>query len=115
MKFSNCDYSEENFNCDVAKFIEFLSQLIDKLPGPKHPALRFYEARKQKGFKLMSEKYNVSNPVRKSLRKRTERQAQYEYQITQFLYYNQRRKAVRKFFNNNQTNPISINIDLAYN
>lgn len=114
-KFETTDYKNEmDFSEDVSEFSKFLSKFPDVLPGPKHPARKFYEARKRKGFQLTNEKFSTTNPQRKSLRKKVNRKAEYEYQITQFYYFNQRRKAVRRIYERNRENSSAIDIEAAY-
>lgn len=89
--------NEDTFGNMVENFGTFLANSLDYLPGPKHPAKKYYEARKKKGFRRSTDSYKKStNPQRSSKRRKEQRKAEYEYQVTQFLYYNQRRKAVRR-------------------
>ena len=74
----------------------FLSSSINLLPGPKHPASKYYHARKT-GLAIKPKIHcsKTSNPERSTKRLRDKRRAKYAYDKAQFEYYNQRRKVVR--------------------
>jgi uncharacterized protein YaaW (UPF0174 family) len=115
-KFQNNQMCDEIWDRTIEEFQTYLAQAIHKLPGPKHPAQLYYEARKKGLIKPQNRKYNESsNPTRKSKREKERRKARYEYQITQYLYYNQRRKAVRKVLNENKQIQCKVDIKDVYN
>lgn len=98
--FQNVE-NERDFNNKIETFSKFLSKAIYLRPGPKHPATRYYEARKTKrACNTQSNFGQSSNPMRRTKRGREKRKAQYQYQLSQFLFYNQRRKAVRRILKN---------------
>lgn len=98
------------FNTYVNDFATFLSESIYLLPGPKHPAYKYIEARKAKKNGVLQRSYQQhSNPQRKSKRDKEKRINKYKYDEIQFLYYNQRRKAIRKVVNK-ETPVCKINI-----
>ena len=112
-KFS-IDSSEEIFNDQIKEFMIFLSEAIDYLPGPKHPARKYYEARKQKkNFNSQRIYKNTSNPERATKRDRQKRKNKYLYEKTQFDFYNQRRKAVRTVLNSAKPS-CKLDIDTVY-
>lgn len=114
-KFESTEYTNEgSFSSDISEFSNFIAKFPEMLPGPKHPARRYYEARKRKGFQLRNEKFSNSNPQRKSFRKRVNRKAIYEYQITQYYFFNQRRKAVRRIYEKNKENSSVVDVNAAY-
>ena len=95
------DMSDDEFNVLIEEFLSFLAAAVHILPGPKHPAQKYYEARKNKCDVINQQSYKQSsNPQRATKRDREKRKGKYKYQLTQFLYYNQRRKALRQIFGN---------------
>ena len=100
-KFSE-DLSQDSFHKLVEDFLSFLSSAIHMLPGPKHPASKYYELRKKKSFMNTQRSYqNSTNPERSTKRDRLKRQSKYKYEATQFYFYNQIRKVIRNVFNDN--------------
>ena len=110
-KFQNMSNNNDVFCSMVKEFSIFLARAIHLLPGPKHPAVRYFEARKQKkAFNNQKNYKNHSNPERASKRERERRREKYLYQKTQFQYHNQRRKAVRSILHdNNEVCKVDIN------
>jgi hypothetical protein len=90
-------------------FVEFRN-IIKLLPGPQHPASKFYEARKKKQqFQSDHRTFSTTtNPQRKSKRERQRRKEQYNYDLCQFLYYNQRKKLVQRIINTQGYEPCKI-------
>ena len=85
------------FDTIVEEFLSFLASAIDVLPGPRHPARRYYHLRKKKSATNNQRTYQTSsNPERATKRDREKRKATYNYQLAQFHFYNQRRKAIRQ-------------------
>ncbi|KAJ4432625.1 hypothetical protein ANN_21248 [Periplaneta americana] len=97
-------YKDDNFS-------QFLANAITLLPGPKHPARKYYEARQDKRLLNNHRSYEQSsNPERATKRDREKRRSKYMYQLTQFQYFNQRRKAVHSTLRqNNQRCTINVN------
>ena len=82
----------ENITKDVMQF--FVHQ-ITELPGPQHPAVKYYKSRKLRN----NCKYHydsTSNPRRKAIRKKEQNKEKYEYEMAQYNFYNQRRKIAHK-------------------
>ena len=107
------EMDEINFNTNVSQFVEFLSDATDFLPGPKNPAKRYIEARKKRKLCNDNNKQykNSTNPQRASKNERLRRKAQFEYEKTQFEYFYQRWKAVRKVLDKNAKSVPSAGID----
>ena len=83
------------------------------LPGPKNPTSKYYEARKRGKFKNNNQQYSTSsNPQRASKNDREKRKAKFEYDLIQFEYYYQRRKAVRKVLNSNNLGKLRLKKDV---
>lgn len=102
-KFSY-EMSTDQFDKAVDDFAVFLAEAIELLPGPKHPAKRYFEARKMKRDAKLQRTYKQhSNPQRATKRDKEKRRNKYRYQEMQYLYYNQRRKAVRSALNDQTT------------
>ena len=95
-KFSK-QLDDSEFDSHVENFSVFLSNSIKYLPGPKHPASKYYEARKKHSLVKRNKNHKQSsNPERANKRSQEKRKFKYNYELTQFLYYNQRRKAIRQ-------------------
>ncbi|KAI5721493.1 hypothetical protein M8J77_021497 [Diaphorina citri] len=99
--FNQRNWSEmeiEELNTNTKEFQSFLKGLIHRLPGPKHPAVKYFELRKSsKGVSSQNSSFKKSsNPERKTKRERNKRKEAYMYQSIQFDFYNCRKKAVRK-------------------
>ena len=95
-EFSTNSFSDDEFYVKIEGFSKFLADAIYLLPGPKHPAAKFYSYRRKKRTINIQRQYSQSsNPERATKRDKEKRRAKYEYQRTQFLYYNQRRKAIQ--------------------
>ncbi|KAJ4430501.1 hypothetical protein ANN_22717 [Periplaneta americana] len=103
--------TEEDFYSKVDNFSQFLANAITLLPGPKHPARKYYEARQDKSLLNNQRSYEQSsNPECATKRDREKRRSKYMYQLTQFQYFNQRRKAVHSVLRqNNQRCTINVN------
>ena len=108
------DMNNDEFGINVDAWIEFLATSIDLLPGPKHPARKYYEYRKTKNNTDNQRKYKqTTNPERETKRDRIKRREKYKYQLTQYHYFNQRRKAVRTVLKSN-SEMCKISIDEIY-
>jgi hypothetical protein len=115
IKFKNNVTENDYWDNLVSEFTKWLAEAIHFLPGPKHPARLFYEARKHGKSRPSNPTYQqTSNPIRKSKRDKEKRKAKYDFQLTQFLYYNQRKKAVRKVLNNENKKQLKENNDTIY-
>lgn len=101
--------NEEKFDDNINKFLKFLFESNQKLPGPTHPAVKFYRLRKKKqNANLASQQSRSSNPQRTDKHTRERRRDEYEYELSQYLYYNQRRKVVRKIMNHGPSRTCKI-------
>lgn len=99
-KFSS-DMDDETFCLQVSEFMIFLADIVHQLPGPKHPARKYYELRKKKKEVLQSRTYKMSsNPMRMTKNDRKRRKEKYQYEVIQHEYYNIRKRAVRKIMGN---------------
>jgi hypothetical protein len=90
-------------NCDelVDSLTKLLVESASALPGPKHPAVKFYKLRKSKLYKKNDKTYATSsNPERASKRQRERRNEKYQYNLMQYLFHNERKKCVNKVMNN---------------
>ena len=115
---SGFDYSY--FDQQFTQFVDFLFKANQSLPGPLHPNVKFYRWRKKKKDREVrangTSQAQSSNPQRTDKRMRQKRHEQYEFELTQYLYANQRSKAVRKVMDSGQTTgqcPIPI-VDLEH-
>ena len=91
------NFDQNKFEEILAKVTSFLREAVQFLPGPKHPATKFYQKRKLKEFASSDGTYREStNPERASKRKRAKRNEKYQFQTMQYLYHNQRKKCVNR-------------------
>lgn len=98
------DLDDTTFDIKVDEFISFLASAVKLLPGPKHPAQKYYELRKTKNKADGQHSYKQSsNPQRATKRDRAKRKNKFQYDLAQYYYYNQRRKAIRMIFNDDNT------------
>lgn len=104
--------SDIEFENTVEEFVTFLASAPALLPGPKHPAQKYYEKRKNNIAVSTQRSYKASsNPERATKRDREKRKAKYMYDLTQYYYYNQRRRAIRNVFCN-ETPACLLNEDI---
>lgn len=83
-----------HFDQLYSEFATFLFTSNKRLPGPKHPASKFYLKRRQKrAAPTGAQQSKSSNPQRTSARVRERRRAQYMKDLCQYWFYNQRKKA----------------------
>lgn len=111
------DLSTHEFEIKVHDFVDFLKKIINYLPGPKHPACKYYNLRKHKKDMLVSQNRKFkdsSNPERKTIEDRKRRREKYLYQVIQYEYYNQRRKAVRRIIGADSKG-CTLDLDEIYN
>lgn len=89
-----------DFDEAIGKFLIFLKNINAELPGPQHPAVKFYKM-KEKNKTTMLDKGagQVSNPQRANKADRSRRQEQYQYELAQYNYYNKRKKVVQNIMN----------------
>lgn len=88
----------------VQAFDDLINQFLIFLAGPKHPATRYYEARRKKRELNNQQTYKFSsNPQRATKRDRLNLKNIYQYLLAQFQFYNQRRKEIRQVFQNDTT------------
>lgn len=71
--------NEREFSLQVSEFSKFLADIIHELPGPKHPARRFYELRKKKKILVTQNRTykDSSNPERRTKNDRKRRKEKY--------------------------------------
>ena len=99
-KTFSIDLTNEQFDIATDYFANFLKDAIHLLPGPKHPAQKYFDSRKaQRAINTQITYSQNSNPQRQSKRDKERRKNKYRYEEIQFLYYNERRKAIRKVLN----------------
>ncbi|CAL8143772.1 unnamed protein product [Orchesella dallaii] len=102
---------EDEFDRVYLELVNLLTVANDALPGPKHPATKFYTMRKKRNlFKDNQAGYKkTSNPQRTTKKARERRKDKYNYELMQYLYYNKRKSCVRKI---TQQNDIKCKIPL---
>lgn len=83
---SNENFDERKFDKDIEDFLEFLYVANEKLPGPQHPAVKFYRLRKKKKqMNITSAQHSrSSNPQRTDAKAKQRRRDQYHYDLTQY-------------------------------
>ncbi len=107
---------EQLFDKDVSEFLDFLFKANEKMPGPKHPAIKFYRLRQKKKRNITSAQYARStNPQRTDRKTKQRRRDSYQYDLTQYWFYNQRRKAVLEVTKTGNSRQCKIKMDLIEN
>ncbi|KAJ4449425.1 hypothetical protein ANN_00824 [Periplaneta americana] len=72
------DVNDEDYGLNVNQWTEFSATAIDLLPGPKHPARKYYQYRKNKSNTDNQKKYKqTTNPERATKRDRLKRREKY--------------------------------------
>ncbi|CAL8113238.1 unnamed protein product [Orchesella dallaii] len=96
-------FDEDVFDVVYKELVNLLIVANDALPGPKHPATKFYTMRKKRIlFKDNQVSYKkTTNPQRSSKKASERRKDKYNYELMQFLYYNKRKSCVRKITQQN--------------
>lgn len=90
-------FDASRFNASFGEFAKFLFTANQELPGPQHPACRFYQMRQRGKDRVSTAQYaRSSNPQRTDARRRQRNQEQYEYELAQYDYVNRRPRVVRK-------------------
>ncbi|KAJ4439899.1 hypothetical protein ANN_08028 [Periplaneta americana] len=92
--------TSEDFEALMDDVTHFFTQQMTELPGPQHPAVKHYQARKVSKINSKCNYKTTSNPQKKSKRQRMKNRQKYEYELTQYQFYNQRRKVARKVLHN---------------
>lgn len=98
------------FDEAVASFLRFLVDSNERLPGPVHPAVKFYRLRKQRNNGNNSKQSRTTNPQRSDTNTRKRRNDRYNFELMQYLYYNHRRKVVRKIMNSEKSRQCKIDM-----
>lgn len=105
------DLNLSTFDDKVSEFLVFLYEVVPKLPGPKHPATKYYEKRKKNKLVVHSaQQSRSSNPQRADKRAKLRRREKYQYELAQFQYYHQRKKVARRVMGD--TNFVSCPIEI---
>ncbi|KAJ4436141.1 hypothetical protein ANN_18768 [Periplaneta americana] len=108
------DLTDKAFEENVENFLKFLADALDLLPGPKNPISKYYEARKGGRLKNNNCQYSTSsNPQRSSKNDRKRRKAKFDYELIQYEYFYQRRKAVRKIISNDKSQTLKLRKDVV--
>lgn len=105
-----------HFDTLVSKFVCFLFEANNRIPGPIHPAVEYYRKRKEKNTANNERGYkNTTNPQRSSKRIKKAISDQYKYDLAQWQYANQRRKVAQHVLNSTKTVTIKHNITAVEN
>lgn len=114
-EFENSEILDElTFDEKVASFQSFIFTANQRLPGPQHPSIKFYRLRQQKkNRKLTSaQQSRSSNPQRTDAKAKQRRRDKYQYDLAQYWYYNQRKKAVRLVMTKDQPSQCKIKMEV---
>ena len=76
---------QSEFDEAVESFAEFLRGVIDIIPGPKHPATKFYKLRKDSNlYRQADRRYTqTTNPVSKSKRDQKRKKENFTFDLIQ--------------------------------
>lgn len=113
--FENSETLEESsFDEKVESFQNFIFKANQRLPGPQHPSIKFYRLRKQKKNRRLTsaQQSRSSNPQRTDAKAKQRRRDKYQYDLAQYWYYNQRKKAVRLVMTKNAPRQCKIKMEL---
>jgi len=92
-----------DFDDATEELLETLREGNRTVPGPKHPAEKYYEYRRRNVPRDDQEGYRrSSNPIRRRRRKQEADRNRYQYQLAQFQFSHQRRKVARKVLGNGE-------------
>lgn len=107
---SSADLDIAAFEEDMTKFMKFLFKANQRLPGPQHPSVKFYRLRQQKRNRknMSAQQSRSSNPQRTDAKTKQRRRDKYQYDLSQYWYYNQRKKAVRAVMSSGSTKQCKI-------
>ena len=104
-------FNPDIFDNQVDGFLQFLFESNSKLPGPKHPATRYYEMRKKHKEKNSGINHkSSSNPQRTNTARRKRNQNRYEYELAQYNYFNKRKAVVRSVMSHGNQKPCPIEV-----
>ena len=102
-------FQEADFFTKVSEFQMFLSNAVERTPGPVHPATAYYRRRRKKADTRVGAKQSLSsNPKRTDANRRKRLRAKFEYEAAQFDYYYMRKRIARKILDNDQSKRCSI-------
>ena len=113
MKILIENQDEGRFNSLTVRIQSLLASASDYLPGPVHPATKFYRLRKQKQiFKQSQTSFaQSSNPMRKSKRDTNRRKDKYNHDKMQHLFYYHRKKCVQQIMTSGRPETCSISLE----
>ncbi|KAJ4447763.1 hypothetical protein ANN_09771 [Periplaneta americana] len=100
----------EEFEKIVVDFIQYLANAINNLPGPRHPAVCYYNKRKAHKETRHISHLSTKNPGRLATRRLKQHKEQCQYEVAQYQYFNQRRKVVRNIMNSQNNKMCKIPI-----
>jgi len=108
----NQQRNDEQFRCVVEELQHTLANATEFIPGPIHPATKFYKMRKNKNaFTNVQEKYeHQTNPIRKSQRTAERRAEEYQSDLMQHLFYYQRKKCGNKIIKMGKSKSCTISV-----
>lgn len=108
---ASSEFNEEVVNTSVSQLVLLLQEQQNTLPGPKNPNTKYYEMRKKKHFQNTDRTYSqCQNPQRQSKRDRDKRKQKHQKEFIQWMFYNQRKTAVRMIYGDkDNVCPIPIN------
>lgn len=91
-------FNQDKFQSLFDDFERLGQESIDVLPGPRHPSLKYYQARKNKQtFTNVKRNYKSStNPERADKRAKERSHQKFNYELSQYLYTNKRKTLVNK-------------------
>ena len=92
--------SKDEFESLTSEALTFIADQIAHLPGPQHPAIKYYKLRKFNKTKNKHNFISTSNPERRPKRQREKNRQHYNYEVAQYNFYNHRKKVAHSILQN---------------
>ena len=105
------DRNTDDFDKIFDDFTSFLISSLQCLPGPQHPAVKYFKLRQERKSNKTCTYAQSSNPRKRSKREKAKRKAKYDYDLAQYNYFNHRKRVVRQIMTSGSQSSCTIPID----
>lgn len=97
------------FDLRVGEYLKFIFEATPKLPGPKHPAIKYYKKRRKRKLSAQSAGHSrSSNPQRTDKKAKKRRRDKYLHEVAQYNYYHLRKRVAREAMGDESHGPCPI-------